>query len=203
LVTAYRLATYATPLRTVAARQAARYHTKDDSSPTQYLCLHPLGPFAEFLRAHDLQRADQMAQISQRVWALRVDLTGVQHVGFDDAAQQGLDAGDLVADDYSACQQLASRLRRRGVRGMAVPSAALPGTRNLVLFGARVASPYLVDPVSSLDIPGSMTADRGRPPESLPARVCFAGGRHAELESWRAGREHVFEEPAWNLPAGG
>jgi hypothetical protein len=201
LVSIYRLATYASPLRTDASRSPARYHTTSDP-PTQYLCLHPLGPFAEFARAHDLRRREQLAHLSQRVWVLRLDVTGLDEIGFDEAARHGLRAADLVADDHSACQRLASRLRARGVHGIVVPSAALPGTRNVVLFGPRVAAPYLAHPISVLDVPASMTAHRGRPPASLLDRVCFTGDRHAWFDAWSAGTPFAFDEPDWALAAG-
>ena len=48
---AYRLASWRRPLRTEPSRVAGRFHRMTEESPTQYLCLHPLGPWAEFLRA--------------------------------------------------------------------------------------------------------------------------------------------------------
>lgn len=50
------------------------------------------------------------------------------------AAKWGLGTGDLVDDDWSACHTAARRLRAAGVDTIRVPSAALPGTENLVLF---------------------------------------------------------------------
>ena len=78
-----------------------------------------------------------------------------------------------------------------------MPSAALPGTRNVVLFGPRVAAPYLTHPVSTLDVPASITADGARPPTSLRSIVRFAGDRHAALDAWRNGSDFRFVEPNW------
>jgi hypothetical protein len=196
-VTAYRLASWGRPLRTEASRVPGRFHAAAQEEPTQYLCLHPLGPWAEFLRGHDLRTVEQARVVSQRVWALRLDMEALVPVGFDDAAEHSVRPGDLVSDDHRACRRLAGRLREAGAEGMVVPSAALPGTLNVVLFGPRVSSPYLVDAVSPLDVPAGITGDGARPPDALVALVRFRGAPHRALEAWRAGRELRFREPAW------
>jgi hypothetical protein len=90
-------------------------------------------------------------------------------------------------------------LRRRNVLGIVAPSAALPGTQNVVLFGPHVASPYLIDPVTSVDIPSSITADGARPVLTLVDQVRFKGDRHDELEAWQNGVAFSFTEPDWAL----
>lgn len=176
---------------------AGRFHDPVEEAPTQYLCLHPLGPWAEFLRGHDLRALEQLRVVSQRVWALRLDLDGLVHVGFDDAQAQGLRPGDLVSDDHRACRRLARRCRAAGAPGLVVPSAALPGTLNVVLFGPRVSAPYLVDPLGPLDVPAAITADGARPPDGLLDLVRFRGSPHPALEAHRAARRFAFREPAW------
>jgi hypothetical protein len=168
-----------------------------EESPTQYLCLHPLGPWAEFLRASGLQTREQLALVRHRTWALRVDLDGLPRIGFAEASEHGLRPGDLVSDDLRACHRLADRLRAAGAGGAIVPSAALPGTENVVLFGARAAAPYVVEPVSAIDVPASLTADGGRPPLGVLERVRRRGAPHAALEAWRADEPFRFAEPSW------
>jgi hypothetical protein len=197
LVAGYRLASWRRPLRTEPSRVAGRFHRMTEESPTQYVCLHPLGPWAEFLRASGLRTPDQLALVRHRTWALRFDLTGLPRIGFDDARTYGLRPGDLVSDDLRACHRLAERLRGDGVPGAIVPSAALPGTDNVVLFGERAAAPYLVEPLSAVDVPASLTADGGRPPLGLLDRVRRHGAPHAALEAWRAGEPFRFAEPSW------
>ena len=47
----YRNADYLTPLRaSQAQRRPGRFHRGTEDEPTQYLCLHPLGPHAEAMR---------------------------------------------------------------------------------------------------------------------------------------------------------
>jgi RES domain len=197
LAVAYRLASWRRPLRTEPSRVAGRFHRATEDVATQYLCLHPLGPWAEFLRAADLRTAEQLAHVRHRTWALRLDLSGLAQIGFEEAREFGLRPGDLVSDDHRACQRLAGRLRGGGVPGAIVPSAALPGTDGVVLFGARAAAPYLVDPVGDVDVPASLTADGGQPPVGLLAHVRRRGAPHAALEAWRRGERYRFAEPSW------
>jgi hypothetical protein len=194
----YRFAAYSTPLRTVAAWQSARFSRADEDEPTQYLSLHPLGPLAELIRNAELRGPEQVAAVSTRTWALEVPMQGLPEITFHSAAEFGISAEELVADDHSACQQLAARIRT-GFPGAIVPSAALPGTRNVVLFGPRVAAPYLVAPVAAIDVPASITADHGRPPVSLRSLVRFRGDRHPGLDAWLAGDGFTFAEPDWSL----
>lgn len=194
----YRFAAYATPLRTVPAGQPARFHRGDENEPTQYLSLHPLGPLAELMRNADLRSELQVRAVRTRTWALDVPLDDLPEISFDNADQFGIAAGELVADDQSACRQLAASLRTT-TPAIVVPSAALPGTRNVVLFGPRVAAPYLVEPVSVLDIPASITAEGGRPLVSLLDIVRLVGDPHEALDAWREGRDFTFAEPGWAI----
>jgi hypothetical protein len=195
-VVCYRFAAYATPLRTVAAWQQARFSRGDEDEPTQYLALHPLGPLAELMRNAELRSVEQIRAISTRTWALEVPIDDLPEITFATADRFGISAEQLVGDDYGPCQELAMRLRAE-IRGVIVPSAALPGTLNVVLFGPRVAAPYLTHPVSLLDVPASITADGARPPTSLRSIVRFAGDRHAALDAWLNGSDFRFAEPDW------
>ena len=192
----YRFAAYGTPLRTVPAWQPARFSWGDEDEPTQYLSLHPLGPLAELMRGADLRSAEQVREVQTRTWALRVPLDGLPEITFDTAEEFGITAEQLVGDDHRPCRELAERLRGQ-IEGTVVPSAALPGTRNVVLFGARVAAPYLTEPISVLDIPASITAEDGRPPTSLLSLVRFVGHAHTAVCVWREGRAFHFDEPDW------
>lgn len=195
----FRFASYATPLRTVPAWQPARFSRADEDDPTQYLALHPLGPLAELMRGHELRSAAQLQTIRTRTWVLHVPLDDLPEITFNNAEQYEITAERLVGDDHGPCQELAARLRAKQLPGVIVPSAALPGTRNVVLFGARVAAPYLTRPVSTLDIPSGITADGARPPASLAALVRFPGDTHAGLEAWRSAAHFTFAEPNWTL----
>jgi RES domain-containing protein len=199
MVVCFRRADYATPLRAIAAAQPGRWHDAAAASPTQYLCLHPLGPLAELMRSQDLRTPEQVLAVRTRTWAIDVPLAGLLEITFGNAREHGISADDLVADDHTACRRLAAELRPRHA-GLIVPSAALPGTRTVVLFGARVAAPFLTTPVSALDLPASITAHGGRPLLSLLEQACFRGSEHAALAAWREHRPFPFVEPSWSLP---
>jgi hypothetical protein len=193
---AYRQAGYGNPLRTEPARRPARFHAGSEETPTQYLCLHPLGPFAELMRAHDLRAEEQLQLVRARTWALRLDFGELPEIGFENATDFGIGPGELVADDQAACRELGARLRK-SVRGLVVPSAALPGTKNVVLFGPRVGSPYLLPAAGAVDVPASVTAEGGRPLSSVLEHVRFRGMKHPELVAWLRGDAFEFEEPDW------
>lgn len=46
---------------------------------------------------------------------------------------------------------------------MIVPSAALPGTHNLILFGVRVLNPFLRAPLTPEEVPTGHLSDGARP----------------------------------------
>lgn len=195
LVVAYRLSSWESPLRTEPSRIDGRYHRASELEPTQYLCRHPLGPWAELMRAKDLRTREQVLAVRERTWAVVIDVEGFERVSFSTAAEHGLRPADLVATDYRACQRLADRMRALGAPGLIVPSAALPATENLVVLGSRVASPYsLEESLSRLDAPASLTAEDGRPLLSLLDRLVYRGDRHPQI--WKDA-EFTFSEPSW------
>jgi RES domain-containing protein len=192
----FRISDWDTPLRPNPHRSPGRYH-RAGSPPTQYIALHPLGPWGEYLRYHDLRRPEDIAELRLNMWALRVDLGEAVEIGFENAlADFGLQADDLVDDDYTACQALADRLRADSAtpKAIVVPSAALPGAKNLVILGARVAIPYLWAPIDSGDIPACALTKASRPPTGLVDRVRFAGESHAELEAWKRGQRYELTD---------
>lgn len=185
----------------MAATVPARFHRGTEAEPTQYLALHPLGPHAETIRNHDLTEVAQVRAFEIRTWALAVETDQLLEVDFDSAATFGISADALVADDYAGCHTLADDLRARNVPGIIVPSAALPGTRNIVLFGARVAAPYPTVPTSPVDVPASITGENGQPLENLLPQVRMIGAPHPALDAWTANQPFVFLEPDWELAA--
>lgn len=194
--TAWRLANWDTPLWVGPNRRAGRYNRAGED-PTQYLCLHPWGPWAELLRWENRTTPADAADLRGRVWSVRVLLPDPPRVlGFEDAAGLGVSPDDLVAEDHTVCQELADQARRDGELAMIVPSAALPGTRTLVLLGARVLIPWQLEPIDAdVDVPAAVTADRAGPPVALLAHVRWRGSPHAGLDAWRTGAGTDFLEP--------
>lgn len=200
----FRISTWDTPLYVNPPRRSGRFH-KAGSPPTQYICLHPLGPWAEFLRNRDLHLPEDTADLRLNVWALKLNLDNALELGFEEAERETEDLKitpeDLVGDDHAACRQLADRLRGDSAapKTIVVPNAALPGTRNVVIFGPRVQIPYEWEPIDYGDIPACAVTKASQPPEGLLEQVRFRGQPHAELDAWRTGRRFELadlqEEP--------
>jgi len=78
-----------------------------------------------------------------------------------------------------------------------VPSAALPGTWNVIVFGQRVLAPYLPDPFDRLlDVPGSLAAAGARALDELvPAVRPLEQAQHDGYDAWQAGETFEFAEP--------
>jgi RES domain-containing protein len=192
---AFRISNWDTPLRVNPNRTAGRYN-EAGSPATQYLSLHPLAPWAEYLRSEGLKDADHLSERRLRIWALRVDLAGAKEIGFGEAADHGLEAADLVSDDHGPCRRLGERFREDplGPETIVVPSAALPGTTNIVIFGERTQIPYSWEPIDSIDIPSCVIAERSQPPFGIHTVVRYRGESHRGLEEWSSGRAYRFPD---------
>jgi hypothetical protein len=196
-VVAFRLSNYETPLWAVENFSAARYNDAG-SGFTQYLSLHPLTPWAELLRSEDRQTRDRAVLMRYPLWAFRAQIEDEPfELTFANAADFGLDPGDLVDDDHGRCRAVAEAFRSGGLEAFTAPSAALPGTTNLVVLEPRVLISFNQVPLDDIDWPGSMTSQDGRCPEGLWETVHYraAGTKHAGLDAWERGETFEFEEP--------
>lgn len=197
--TGFRISSRETPLYDRRPTRPGRFHAAG-SPPTQYICLHPLGPWAEYLRTNNLRPPEDIVDLRLNVWALKLDLDNALELGFEEAERETEDLKitpeDLVSDDHTACQQFADGLRSDSAapKTIIVPNAALPGTRNVVIFGPRVQIPYEWEPVDYGDIPACAITKASQPPEGLLQRVRFSEQPHAELEAWRDGRRFDFAD---------
>lgn len=198
-IVAYRHAAYDSPWWVVPSARAGRFNRACEDEPTQYLALHPLGPTAELLR-HQLRSpdVDLAGTILANLWAVLVDAGDpFVNITFDNCATDyGISPEELVGDDYAPTQALAVRLRETGMEGFTVPSAALPGTDNLILFGSRLAHPYLELPSMPEECPTGHLSDGARPTHEVMPLVRFHGSPHAALDTWVAtGRYETLEDP--------
>lgn len=194
---AYRAAAYHTPLWTEPNVMDGRFHRQGEG-PVQYFCLHPLGPLAEAVRR--LPPGLDPAQIRRPVWALRLPDNPVETVGFDEASEMHLDPYALVCppNGYVQCQKLGHvYMERRDPPMLRVPSAALPGTWNLVVFGQRVLAPYIPEPLDPLlDVPAAPAAVDAQALDELVGCVRPLDQlAHAAYDAWDAGRPFEFVEP--------
>lgn len=200
----FRVASWDTPLRVNPNRQPGRWNLAD-SGATQYIALHPLATWAEYLRWHDVRDPDALQQIRLGVWAIRVIVEDVLVVDFDNVSTLGLDLRpeDLISDDWSGCQAAAEKLRadRAAPKVLETPSAALPGGRNIVILEPRVAIPYRGEPIDEVDMPVTLVAAGAHPPMSLLELVRFRGEAHPEFETWQRGEQFTLIEPSDSLLA--
>ncbi len=194
---AFRIANYETPLWSVENFSAGRYNDADTGF-TQYLSLHPLTPWAELLRNEDRRTRARALLMRYPLWAIRAHLeTEPFELSFENAHKFGVEAEDLVGDEYGPCRSLAQTLRRERRSAFVAPSAALPGTRNLVVLEPRVLAPWDAVPLDAIDWPGSLASEDGRCPEGLWELVHYraTGSKHPALEAWENGDGFMFEEP--------
>jgi hypothetical protein len=157
-------------------------------------------PWAEILRAEDRRTRARALMLRYPLWAIRIELADEPAaLTFDNAGTFGLEPEDLVADDYAACQAFSEgqRAAANGLHAFRAPSAALPGTWNLVVLDPVVVTFFDAEPVGPEDLPTAMAAQDGRCPEDLWALVHYraSGVLHPALVAWQAGDEFRFEEP--------
>ena len=200
---AYRACAWTSPFWQDPSPQEGRFN-RPGEAPTTYLGLHPLTPWAELLRATDRRTLDEVRHLRPVTWAARVivDDTDLVELTFDNCDAYGLVPEDLVGEKYGATQALASSLRANPANPKAIlaPSAALPGTRSLILLGPRIIAPYDLEPNYDPDLDTSVaaTAALGSSLAGLVASVYYkhTATVHPGLDAWNNGDEYEFTEPA-------
>jgi RES domain-containing protein len=195
---AYRACGYETPLWAFPNISDGRYN-RAGTRPTQYLSLHPMTPWAELLRNLDHRTAGRAPALRAEIWAVRIILAeDPAEISFDTAGSYGVDAEDLISDDYEQCQSLAELLHANGVHSFIAPSAALPGTSNLVVLEPVVVTDYHFEPIDPEDWPTALLAQDGRCPENLWDHIHYKASpaEHEALVAWRAGDEFTFMQPS-------
>lgn len=181
---AYRATTYDTPLWVFPNRRAGRWSVPRDGTIAQYCCLDPAAPLAEYARHEGLRDADQAAEARIGLWQLRVREGAVLNLATPaEAERQGVRWEDLVAEDPSVCQELGREVAAEEVRGIVAPSAALPGSSTLVLYGPRSEL--------SWERPARLSVQ-------VPARRLLVGAPQAGV--LRATRHHGTDYPTGTAP---
>jgi hypothetical protein len=193
-LTVFRHASYDSPWWAFSSSRPGRFH-RAGRDTVQYLCLHPLGPAAEMLR-HDVGPSGNPNDAVLNLWAAVIGVDDVTRVDFDDCAGYGLTPDELVGEDYTPTQALAEAVRGAGATGIIVPSAALPGTHNLILFGVRVRHPFLSAPLIPEEVPTGHLSDGARSPAEVAPHVRWFGSPHWAVEQWKAtGKYDLFDDP--------
>lgn len=178
---AYRATSYDVPLRVADNRRSGRWNIAQVGS-VQYLCLDAEAPFAEKLRHEELRTEADAATYKVTLWELQVNEGFVvDYSTFEKAEDAGFPPEALVDDDHECCQKEAQRLVNLGAGGLLSPSAALPGSINLTLFGPRVEIQWAANAGVSSAVPAQKLVT-GHPPNGLVSRVRFFGDTHSALE---------------------
>jgi hypothetical protein len=145
---------------------------------------------------HNVGPSGNPDDVVLNLWTATVDFHDVTQVDFDDCASYGLTPDELVGDDYARTQALADVVRNNGATAMIVPSAALPGTHNLILFGVRVLNPFLSKPLTPEEVPTGHLTDGARPPAEVAPHVRWFGTPHKAAEQWKiTGNYDPFDDP--------
>jgi RES domain-containing protein len=184
---AYRVTSYDVPLWVNPNRRSGRWNLAG-AEATQYLSLDAEAPFADVLRHEDLRSEEEASHYSTTLWQLQIesDLI-VDYRTFELADAAGFDAGALVNDDHAQCQEEAQWLMSQGARGVLSPSAALPGSVSLTLFGPRVHVPWGAKVELASSIPAQKLAT-GHPPNGLTSRVRYFGQPEPRLAQYLEAR---------------
>ncbi|HYQ77484.1 MAG TPA: RES family NAD+ phosphorylase [Solirubrobacterales bacterium] len=176
----YRATSYDVPLRVAANRRSGRWNIAG-AGTVQYLCLDAEAPYAEKIRHEDLRSEAEAGTYTVALWELEVNEGLVVDYGtFEKAEAAGFPAEALVDDDHERCQKEARRLASLGARGVLSPSAALPGSTNLTLFGQRVEVRWGARPGVASAVPAQRLSV-GHAPPGLVERVRFFGAEHPLL----------------------
>jgi RES domain-containing protein len=154
----FRVSSYDTPCPPSPSRRDGRWARAGDTI-ANYWSLHPHGAWSELYRYHGWKSGDTVLEsVAERVWVGRFNHLEPFRISDENAGDFGLTADSLIGDDWEPCQRAARRLIDQGYTEIIVPSAALPGTDNLVLFGQRLAIPWL-DAPDAVDIPSAVVAE--------------------------------------------
>lgn len=185
---AYRATSYDVPLWVAPNRQGGRWNIAYVES-TQYMCLDAEAPFAEQLRHEDLRTENEAAMFRTSIWQLQINEGYIiDYSTFDKAETAGFPPEALVDDDHERCQAEAQRLRNLGARGVLTPSAALPESINLTLFGARVQIEWGATVTIAAAIPVQKLAAAAPPPHGLVQKVRFYDDAHPLLDAYAQNR---------------
>jgi RES domain len=193
-LTAFRHAAYDSPWWAFPSSRSGRFHRAGQDT-VQYLCLHPLGPAAEMLR-WNVGPDGSPDDVILNLWTAVIDVEDVTRIDFGDCRGYGRTPDELVDDDYTPTQMLGDTLRARGTEAAMVPSAALPGTHNLILFGVRLLHSFLWQPLIPEEVPTGHITDGARAAAEVASHVRWFGEPHRALEQWKmVGRYDLFDDP--------
>lgn len=114
------------------ARGPGRYHQPGEPG-VWYASSQEQAAWAELFR-HFVDDGIDPFELRRRVGRVTVDLDVLDLTEVQVRDHLGIGESDLLSDDYTATQALATAARDAGFDGILAPSAALPGRQTLVVF---------------------------------------------------------------------
>lgn len=169
-LTLFRYSTYDVPFWARPNTRSGRWHWIGDP-PTQYWSMSPDAAWAELIRAESLRTEGDLDLLRMPLWVARVSAMNLIDLR-DEVVLEHLSVSRdiLIADNWSACQELGRRLRGEGHPGVIAPCAALDGHHNVTLFGARRQIAWTDQPALARTLPAAVAAI-GRPRVGLISLV--------------------------------
>jgi hypothetical protein len=160
------------PLTTCAdpTRGPGRYHRTDEPG-VWYASNREQGAWAEFFR-HFLDEGVDPFEVRRRVGRVSVDLVVLDLTDTTTRSHLGVDEDDLVSEDCTLTQTIASAAREAGFDAILAPAAGLPGCQTLAVFAH--ALPNITPERSQIRQPPPRLADLLpliRPHEGVPDTV--------------------------------
>jgi hypothetical protein len=144
----------------------------------QYFTLDVASAFAEMVRSENLREFEDARELRVSIWELRIrEGAIVDYSSPEKVEQQGFSWGPLLADEWGDCNAEGRRILAAGARGVLAPSAALPGSRALTLFGPRTEIAWRIEPSLAIQIPARRIL-RGHPGDGLVRDTRFFGDAH-------------------------
>jgi hypothetical protein len=201
MLVAYRAANYYRPLRSAPdPSNRGRWRPPGMDLPVQFMSLHPLGPWAEMLRSGWREDARYDPSTSRyRLWAFRIPETA-ERITFENAERFGFaDSADLVADAHDGCHRwVAERFAGRSLPStVRVPSASLPGTENLIMFGRSKEVGHVGEPCDlTFETPTGLFAEETLVLPELIGLVHREGSDtpHPALQAWQLGTTYRLRD---------
>lgn len=169
-----------------------RYNPPELEIPVHYFSLHPLTPWAELLRFNYLNAAEvrqsfEDDMFTSNLWYGIYNCSNTEEITFDTASNFNLCPEDLISDSYRACHNFVYNfihLKKEAV-SITVPSAALPGTQNLVIFGELEKAPYEFSKTDTNSIYIQPAAVQATFPKGIVEHVRFKQAAHLGYKMWQ------------------
>lgn len=184
----YRATTYDTCLWVSPNSRPGRWNNPEGGTVAQYCALDVAGAIAEMVRSEDLRDVEAARELRVDIWEMRIDEGAlIDYSSPSLAVDQGFGWEALVSNQWRQCQEEGQRILAEGGRGVLAPSAALPGSLTLTLFGPRTEIAWSAEPSLSIQVPARHIL-QGAPGDGLVRDTRFFDDTYPDLLPGSAAR---------------